>query len=272
MTNAIGFDKQFHLHSDRIGAGLLVVNDQSGDARLQVNKFFLSGAYMRSFNGHNVSAGLQGGLVLKTFSIDALTFPEQFDMSTGYFNSQLASGEASVNNQLSYIDINVGATWDKKFGKIHPEAGFALFHITTPNESFFGIDEDLTVRQVIFGGARFDLNDKFYLRPNLLVMTTTQATDFIMGSNGGLKFAENGLNAKSFYIGIQFRDGWQRNTDAAVAITGMEFKHLDIGFSYDINISELDVATNNRGAFEVSIIYTALSTVLTKSAIPCDRY
>jgi type IX secretion system PorP/SprF family membrane protein len=272
VTNAIAFDKQFHLFSDNIGAGIVFVNDQSGDALLQVNKFLLSGAYRRAFNGHNVSVGVQGGIVMKSFSIDALTFPDQFDMTTGYFSSQLSHNEPNVNNQMTYVDLNAGVMWDKKFGKIHPRGGVSFFHLNTPNESFFNVSNDLKMRQIISGGARFELGSKFYVDPNFLVMTTTKATDVLIGSLLGYKFEKNAVNAKSFFIGMEVRDGLERNTDAAVAITGMEFKHLYVGVSYDINVSELEALTNRRGAFEVAVIYTALSTVLTKSAIPCDRY
>lgn len=272
VTNAIAFDKQFYLRSDKVSAGLVVINDQSGDARLTVNKFLLSGAYARSFGGHNFSAGIQMGLVMKSFDVAALTFPEQFDMSTGGFNNTLSNGETNLGAQTAYFDINIGIVWDRKFGKVHPEAGIAIFHLNRPNESFFDERNPLTMREVLFGSARIDLNERFYVKPNLLFMTTTKATDFIVGTNGGMNFGQNPINAKSFYMGIQLRDGWQRNTDAMVAITGLEFKQLDVGISYDINVSELQAVTNRRGAFEISVIYRALSSVLTKTAIPCDRY
>jgi hypothetical protein len=74
------------------------------------------------------------------------------------------------------------------------------------------------------------------------------------------------------YAGLLFRDGINRNTDAAIGIAGIRFNHLEVGINYDFNISELKVATNTKGAFEVSVVYTSLSSLLNKTAIPCERY
>src|ERR1051325_1407398 len=89
MTAAASFDKIFTVFNHDISAGAVLVHDRSGDAKLNVTKIFLSGAYHLKISKHTLSGGLQLGFVDKRIDNSALTFPEQFDESTGYFNSQL---------------------------------------------------------------------------------------------------------------------------------------------------------------------------------------
>jgi len=41
--------------------------------------------------------------------------------------------------------------------------------------------------------------------------------------------------------------------DAAIAVIKFEYANYAIGFSYDINMSQLKTVTNTRGGFEISL-------------------
>ena len=73
------------------------------------------------------------------------------------------------------------------------------------------------------------------------------------------------------YGGGLFRYGWENNTDASIWIVGAKFKRLDVGLSYDVNLSSLHKATNCRGAFEVSVTYLSPTWKSTNVKIPCER-
>jgi hypothetical protein len=45
------------------------------------------------------------------------------------------------------------------------------------------------------------------------------------------------------------------SSDAIIFSTRFDYDQFGIGFSYDINISDLKVASNSNGAFEFSLIY-----------------
>ena len=49
--------------------------------------------------------------------------------------------------------------------------------------------------------------------------------------------------------------GWYRLDDAIILTTGIGFKNMHLGISYDINNSPLKIATNKKGAFEVTLRY-----------------
>ena len=61
--------------------------------------------------------------------MDALTFPSQFDMTTGYFNNQLPVNESTTNLGTNYPDLNFGIGWSKKLRYFEPEAGLSFFHL-----------------------------------------------------------------------------------------------------------------------------------------------
>lgn len=272
VTNAIAYDRNFYVLNENISGGLIFISDKSGDASLLVNKIFLSAAYHKNLKGHKLHLGYQLGYVQKSFSMGGITFPDQFDPGTGQFNSQLPSNETFNGEQLSYVDMNIGAAWGKRVGRFDLEAGLAFFHFNYPKETFFTPANSLISRKLMHFSASIDLTEKIFLQPKVLLMGTTKATDYLLGTNAGYRLPENKLKAKSMFAGILFRNGISRNTDAFIAITGVNFKSLDLGFSYDVNISDLNIATNYLGGFEISLIYTGISTVLKKVTIPCERY
>ncbi len=272
LTNAIAYDRQFYIYNENISGGIIFVSDKSGDAQLKVNKIFLSGAYHKALKGHVLHAGYQLGFVQKSFNTDALTFPDQYDNEIGKYNSQMPTTEVLKSEQLTYLDMNAGLAWGKQFRGFSLEAGLALFHFNRPKESFFSNENNLVTRKILTAGGSVDITKRIFINPNLLLMGTTGATDYVVGANVGYRLLANKMKIKSVFAGILTRDGIDRNKDALAAVAGVNFKGLDIGVSYDYNISDLYVASGYLGGLEISIIYTSLSTVLQKVAIPCDRY
>jgi hypothetical protein len=49
--------------------------------------------------------------------------------------------------------------------------------------------------------------------------------------------------------------GFYRTKDAYILVANMDYRSFNVGVSYDINLSKLVAATNNRGGFEISVIY-----------------
>jgi len=268
-TISVGFDRQFWLHSEKFSGGLFVINDKSGPAGLTVNKVFASVAWHKTINYNNLHFGIQGGIVIKSFSMDNLTFPNQFDMTTGQFNSQMPLIENNVGLNENYPDFNAGFSWSKKTRLFEPEIGISFFHLLRPTDSFLQNNNKLPIRTSLFAGLNIPIKS-FYFHPMLLNMRQSKATDLLMGSEFGFNFTK-AKTIKQIFAGYFFRNDFSTAFDASIAVIGLQFKQLRLGFSYDINTSHLRVATNKRGAFEVSLIYISKSTVPQKITIPCDR-
>ncbi|MGB3902917.1 MAG: type IX secretion system membrane protein PorP/SprF, partial [Bacteroidales bacterium] len=58
--------------------------------------------------------------------------------------------------------------------------------------------------------------------------------------------------ARAIYLTV---GGYYRTGDAAIAQLMLEVADLGMGFSYDINVSDLSAVTNSNGGFEVSLRY-----------------
>lgn len=275
-TVALGVENQFPFYSDMISAGITFVNDNSGYGDLTVNKLLLSGSYSKEINGHKLRGGVQLGGVLKSNNFDKYTFDNQFVIGhPDVFNTDLPSGETNYNESIAYLDVNIGVGWSKRLSKaFEPEAGFSIFHVNYPKETFFDIanyTNHLPLRNVFHGGGYIYLGEsgKMHLNPNFLYMYHKRATDLLIGTN--LERRMENPTIKAIFAGTLFRYGWGKNYDASSWIVGAQIKNYRAAISYDVNISSLSEATNYRGAFELSIIYITESTKPTKIKIPCDR-
>lgn len=271
LTQSIGFDKQFFIHSENFSAGALIINDKSAGS-LKVLKTLLSAAYHKRINMHIFHAGLQAGYVSKRWSPDVETFPNQFNWDSGQFDATMANNEATATERLGYLDVNIGAGYSLQLKKIRPFVSMALYHVNYPKETFLGNKNNLKPRQVLNMGAAISVSQNLVVEPNILLMTAGKASELVLGGNVIYTLAPNAAKASGIYAGVFYRDGFSRNSDAYFMTTGLKFKNYLIGFSYDRNISPLQIATDKKGAIELSFIYTSLSTRLKKVEIPCDRY
>ncbi len=269
-TIGVSFDHQLYIHSEQFSYAFSVVNDKSGPAGLTVNKIFLALAYHKTIHQHNWHMGLQGGMVFKNYSLSELTFPSQFDMTTGHFNSQLPSTETNMQTNINYPDINVGVGWDKAFRYFHPEIGVSFFHLLSPKETFLDNNNKLPVRSSINAGINIPIQS-FYIKPEVYQMRQHKATDMIQGLECGYYLKKSSPFFKRIFAGVFARNDFSTSFDASIFIAGVQIKQLQLGFSYDINMSDLSKATNNRGAFEFSLIYISKSTIPKKITLPCDR-
>ncbi len=271
LTEAIGFDKPFFIANENISGGVFLIDDKSAGT-LKVLEIQLSAAYHKTISIHSFHAGLQGGVVSKSINPDAETYPDQFNWTKGQFDPTLPNQETRIHDNLSYFDLGVGAGYSVRLAKITPFFNIAVLHLNSPKESFYSDGTKLRSRKVFNGGLEYSINKLWYIDPSFLVTATDKASDVLLGSNLYYKLAANKAKATSVSAGLFYRSNLDVHTDAFIANGGLQFKNYRIGASYDFNLSELHTATNYRGAFELSFIYTAANTRLHKIEIPCDRY
>ncbi|MGM0649195.1 MAG: PorP/SprF family type IX secretion system membrane protein [Bacteroidota bacterium] len=270
-TISAGFDKPFRLQRGSIAPGIYFVNDQSGAASLTTNKVFISLAYHRFINQHKISGGIQAGYVMNTFEMSSLTFPAQYNEYTGYFDSELPSQIDNYDENINFPDVNLGFAWSHSFEKITPVAGISVYHINTPSMSYLdNSDAKLPVRLAFNTYADIKLSDHWFARPDLFTSFTRKASNYLIGGVAGYNFAIESMLDK-IYAGTEFRTQFH-STDAVVVMVGLGLIGFDVGISYDINISGLNQATNFKGAFEISLVYTNFVKELDRITIPCDRY
>lgn len=270
-TFIISYDQPFHYYSHEIDFGIMVARDEFVGFDQVTIKYAGSIAYSYLYNGHKLRFGLQGGLVSKSTDLKLQTFPVQWDYTSGSFDQNAANMESSLSDTQKYFDLNSGVQWNKKYGKYDITGGFALNHINRPKDTYFGtFTKRLKSRKVAYSEINYEYNDRITLQPKFLMMWTTNANDFLLGSN--VKYTLPNKIITSVFGGVFYRHGVKRELDAFYPIIGCSYKQFDFGFSYDFNVSALSKQVKRKSSFEVSLIYTELSSKTKYKVQPCDRY
>ncbi len=265
-TASVSFDKHFYIYNQTIGAGLYIINDNSGAIGLTANKFYLSLAYEKSVRKNLLRAGIQAGYAFLAYGGDGLTYPVDWNHDQGQFTG------SNPSEKSTYPDINLGIIWHTAFHIFEPEVGISLAHVNFPNESFFDAKERLPLRVHLHGSTKIKLLERIYFLPALLYMNRKSASELVIGTNAGFRILGKRSAVRELTAGVYFRDGFFKNSDAFSVTGGLTIGRLDVVLCYDINISNLKIATGNKGAFELSFAYRSISTVLNSYSIPCERY
>ncbi len=272
-TVAASFDRQHRLYTEQINYGAVLINDKSGAVGLTSNSMILSGSYFKDLAGNKLQGGLQIGVTSTSANSENMTFDSQFAPGDDLmFNSDIASGEDLVPSK-TFADINAGVLWSKQLSKnVIPVVGLAVFHINQPNKSLYGTksaDTRLALKTVVHAETKFLIGEKLQATPSIIYFRQNKASETLVGGTVEYKIGMPFLS--SLYGGGLFRYGMADNYDAAACIIGFKFGSIDLGISYDINVSHLQEATNNKGALEVSLRYVCKSTKVRKVKMSCDR-
>lgn len=243
----------YDMPMERWGVGALMMDHIAGTSNFSTFQFLLSGAYrITSDNSKNhfLAAGLQMGIFQKRFSTTNLLFENQYNGIDG-LDPSLPTGETSLNDlSIVRFDANVGVYYKYIDPNRHfdPSAGFSLYHLSMPNESFTGQKAKLPIR--FNGTAACDIhaNEDFTITPNVLFMYQRKAMEL----NAGLMFSY--IMPDSPYdllAGASYR-----HKDAIVVHLGLKQGNNIFRISYDIVTSPLKKYGGSRGGFEMGVIYS----------------
>jgi type IX secretion system PorP/SprF family membrane protein len=238
------------LSSSWLGVGGMIFNDKAGDGGLKTTQIMFCGSLNKSLNAGNtlfVHGGIGLELINKSVDFSKLTFGEQWE--DGSFSSS-DSGEEYTSQSLFYTDFSAGTMLTYFKGKSKYFMGVALSHINEPSESFYGEDNvtnNLQRRFAWHGGVETRLSQRLYVKPEFMHTTESSANEWIAGVNFMMLYGEKG---NILHYGL-----WYRFTQDIIPAFGYEKNRLKLMISYDINVSELQTASSNRGGLEISLTY-----------------
>jgi type IX secretion system PorP/SprF family membrane protein len=271
-TAAVSFDRKFYLLHQDFSAGAEFINDESGSVALSVNKLYGS-LGLRKVMNHNVfHFGIQLGYVFKSLDLDKVTLPNQYNPLTGTFDGQLPGNEINMGERTSNFDFNAGLLWKKKIKIFEPELGFSFSHLNNPRESFYDDEQRLPIRSTVHAKLKTNLGDALYVQPAFLYMNHKGSNETIAGFNAGFNVFGKKSTVKELMAGVYLRNGFLSDADALAVLAGATIGRIDLAICYDITISGLKTATNHNGAFEITLQYRSISTVLNSYSIPCERF
>ncbi|MEM6964973.1 MAG: PorP/SprF family type IX secretion system membrane protein [Bacteroidota bacterium] len=241
---------------DIFGGGLLLLNDVAGEAKLRNTYVGGSLAYHKSMNGkrnHFVGLGAQYMMVQQSVDFTRMIFESQFNGE--FFDPSQASGENFTNGTITYFDFSAGLSWGYRQDRFNSYyAGVAVSHINQPRVSIFDNDQEWLFRKyTIYAGGTFKVSRNVSLIPRGIYLVQGSSSQLNVGAmvkfNVGNNRGANDKTAISF--GTMHR--WK---DAQVIIMRYDYERMGFSFSYDVNISKLNIPTKGRGAVELAFIYT----------------
>lgn len=265
-TTAFSFDMQLKQKRGKSGFlafGVNFFNDKAGDSKLKSSQGGLSVAYhIKTGQNSTIGAGLLGGFGQRSIDPGGLQWGEQYD-GNGY-NSQLPTGESLAAQSFTFADIGLGGVWhyNSTVGRNDvvstqsPQAtlGFGYFHVTRPTYTFLGAEEQLYAKLVLHGNARVPLGDgNMAVVPGFQYSKQGASSEFL--ASAMFRYV---LTPTSKVTGINKGSALSlgpvlRAKDALALAALLEFGHMAVGLSYDLNTSDLSKASNGNGAFELTV-------------------
>lgn len=250
QTYAASYDQYVdHLNS---GFGILVLTDDAGDGLITTNKVGGVFAYRLQVNRDwFVKLGAEVSGVQTRYNWDQFIFFDQIDEKLGPFSAggiPFPTEEQTPDDPNNfYLDASAGMLiYNRIF-----YGGFSIKHLNRPDQGILGINDNLSeglpMRYSIHAGAEIEIIEgnkrrpSAFISPNLLYVRQGDFAQLNVGAYG---------QYGAFFLGAWFRHV-QTNSDAVIALIGVEEGIFKIGYSYDLTVSGLSGFTG--GSHEISL-------------------
>jgi len=227
------------------GVGVLFNADVAGDGILTTIQTSVMYAYTLQ-PSHNlfINMALQGTFYQRSLKWDMLRFGDQIDL---LHDITLPTGERQPENTSIMVpDFAAGVIFGWR-SALH--GGVAVHHLTEPDLAFYsGYENNLPFKFTAHLGGNINLEGgsmffepRFFLSPNILY----QQQGMFHQVNAGIYITRLPL-----VIGCWYRHNFEK-PDAIIAVVGIDYKNLKIGYSYDMTLWEL----NTGGAHEITLTW-----------------
>ncbi|MGF7218539.1 type IX secretion system PorP/SprF family membrane protein [Spirosoma lacussanchae] len=257
VTSMVGVDH--YIDRFNSGVGLLIMNDNQGQGRIQSTEIGLQYAYQFQVSETSfVRLGLQGSYVNRNINYFGLTTGDQFT-DRGFITGSV-SGDPTLQGGMprnKYVDFSTGGLFYSDWFWI----GAAAHHINRPDQGFFvGGQDRLPMKGSIHAGLRIPLmgftgladeqDREISFSPVILYKFQGKYDQLDLGAY--LTYAP--LTVGAYYRGIPFKKYNQtiNNHDALALLAGYRMDQFSIGYSYDVTVSTLG---NSGGSHELSLSY-----------------
>ncbi|RYY41040.1 MAG: type IX secretion system membrane protein PorP/SprF [Chitinophagaceae bacterium] len=235
-----------------INFGLNILNQTAGTGGYNYTNAYLAVSYSGVRWGgegqHNLSFGLQGGLLARRFDPSKFQGGDQWVPGVG-FNPNIATSDPLTNTSSSSLDLGAGVSYfNSGEQKVNPFVGVSVGHLTQPEDPFIGrgTASRLPMRLTVHGGARVQVGDNAWIVPNALYLRQGNAQEIMLGGYAQLKVNET--------ADLMFGANYRVN-DAVSPYVGVLFNRLMLGASYDVNTSQLGKMAGGANSFELSLTF-----------------
>ncbi len=272
-TYAVSYDQKIPVGQyDYFGFGIGLWGDKAGTLSFGNTQAKASFSYSKRMGGyrdrsHYLVIGAEAGVVQRSIDFTAALYGTQWDADAGNADPSRPSFENFSTDNIVYMDLGAGLMWftvldDRNSFYI----GASMAHLNSPEVTFrdstaFGGRDDLSIypRYTFHAGGEFMISDRVGIVPNLVAMFQGPNMEINPGTAVKFLFGNYRRNYQAFSIGAWYRLSNRFDStiysDAFILETEFEYENIGIGLSYDINVSDLNAASNGNGGFELSVIY-----------------
>lgn len=253
-------------NSNFIGIGALINYDKAGDLSLNLTEFNGLLSYNFILNQkHVITPGVSVSYLQRRYDSGDARTGNQWD---GLAYNPSFPPEFIGEESLSYIDFGAGLNYRfQKSYRTHFDIGVGLQNLTSPSDSFNSSPDNNSTRPsllTLYGMLHQKVSNDIDIIFNAIYAKQDVYNELVI--NGQAKIYFGSLKDKALYLGIGYR-----NKDAWYPMIGLDYGQFYGAFSYDMNISDFDVATDGRGGPELSIRYI-FSKIPDGPFKPCPIY
>ncbi len=255
LTFSGSYDMKFRDCYDEGGffsGGVLFNYDQSGDSRLSLASLSINGSYTLPLTkSFFIGGGAYVGLGQRSFSQSDLRWDNQWDGTI--FNPDLPSGESFDKTSFTFLDMGLGANVRLQGAdRTKLDAGVGAFHLNQPGYSFYDNSNiKLPIRLSFYGMGILKLADIIDLYANGIYQDQGPYAETVLGGGVIIHLSNRKAREIELHLGAAVR-----LNDALIPMFALGYDGWKGGFSYDINTSAFDAATDGKGGPEFFLTYT----------------
>lgn len=279
---------------DGFGGGLLMLADKAGELDYGIVQAGLRMSYNKSLNryGTNILAiGIGADMMRLSINTLATRFGDQYDpdnptIPAGTNDPLILMGY--LNSNKTMIKANAGVFWFmriKKNKRFNVWAGAAFDNIASPDISLvngYTFNQPFALPMRITGhtGIQFPISNRLDLMPSTIFMMQDPHMEMQFGTDLKVLFEPRYPMGNAIHFGAHLRmvggdaaigDG-PINMESVIFKVRIDYYTFNIHAAYDLNISDLAIASDTRGAIEFGITYYGKIKTRYKDVLNCPRF
>lgn len=227
--------------------------DVAGDGNLTYSQFGGTVSYIQKMSEQQlVSIGLLMGAGQRRIDMNNLTFGAQFNGDV--FVETASNRENLDQTSVFYLDIGTGVNWhlQEEDQRYWADAGIGIFHLNQPDVGFYeNSNATLSRKYSIYGTGGFEISSKLAILFNAYFQKQSPYTESVAG--GGIRYQMMDQRGRELAIKLGTSYRFIGSRDAIIPNIAVYYNAWIFGFSYDVNLSDFEIATNKRGGPELAL-------------------
>lgn len=237
-----------------LNLGMSVLSQGAGDVGFRYTAANFSVAYTgirweNEKRRHQLTIGLQGGIIARSFDPLKLQLDDQWIPGVGY-NPGLPTSDIFPVTRTTVADFGAGIFYHQQTDpeQLQLFGGIAAHHLNRPADPFIAAEDlpYIPLRTTAIAGFTTPLTRELRLSSTLFFIQQGNARLAMAGVHVNMWVTEQ----TDVLVGTYYRLG-----DAVIPFTGLRFGSFTVGLSYDITQSALSRLTKGTNSVELSLTY-----------------